>query len=141
MAGLLATAEFDTERMRAAADAAASAATDLAEQLVRAGHAVPRGARRRRARSCAQAVERGVPLEELVMTEPHLGPEALALLEPGRGRPPPDDARAAPAPARSPRSSTRPGPASRPGAVARREPQVLPRVLPRVTPASSRPRC
>ena len=30
-----------------------------------------------------QAHERGVPLEELVMTEPDLGPDALALLEPG----------------------------------------------------------
>jgi argininosuccinate lyase len=30
-----------------------------------------------------QAADRGVPLEELVMTEPRLGPDALALLEPG----------------------------------------------------------
>ena len=30
-----------------------------------------------------QSAERGVPLDELVMTDPDLGPEALALLEPG----------------------------------------------------------
>ena len=30
-----------------------------------------------------QSYERGVPLDELVMTEPHLGPDALHLLEPG----------------------------------------------------------
>jgi argininosuccinate lyase len=30
-----------------------------------------------------QSGERGVPLDELVITEPHLGPEALHLLEPG----------------------------------------------------------
>ena len=29
------------------------------------------------------STERGVPLDELVLTEPDLGPEALALLEPG----------------------------------------------------------
>ena len=31
-----------------------------------------------------QAVERGVGLEELVMTDPRLGPDALTLLEPGQ---------------------------------------------------------
>ena len=40
--------------MRAAADAPTSAATDLAEHLVRAGHAVPRGARASSARWCAR---------------------------------------------------------------------------------------
>ena len=30
-----------------------------------------------------QSVERGIALEELVMTDPRLGPDALALLEPG----------------------------------------------------------
>ena len=48
-----------------------------------AGRAVPRRARPRRARWCAQSAERGVPLDELVLTDPDLGPEALALLEPG----------------------------------------------------------
>jgi argininosuccinate lyase len=30
-----------------------------------------------------ESVERGIPLDELVMTEPLLGPDALAALEPG----------------------------------------------------------
>ena len=80
--GLLATGTFDLERMRAAADVASTAATDLAEHLVRAGtpfreaHAIVGNLVR-------QAAERGVPLDELVLTEPRLGPDALAYLEPG----------------------------------------------------------
>ncbi len=82
MAGLLATAEFDTERMQAAADGAASAATDLAERLVQQG--VPfREAHATVGALVRQAYERGVALEELVRVEPTLGVEALELLEPG----------------------------------------------------------
>jgi argininosuccinate lyase len=82
LCGLLDTATFDADRMRAAADVAASSATDLAEHLVRKGmpfreaHAVV-GALVR------QSVERHIPLEELVEAEPHLGAEALTLFEPG----------------------------------------------------------
>lgn len=83
ISGLLATAEFVAERMQAAADAPASSATDLAELLVEAG--VPfREAHATIASLVRQATERGVPLEELVMTEPRLGPDALAVLEPGQ---------------------------------------------------------
>ena len=83
LAGLMATAEFDADVMRAAADSPTVAATDLAEWLVARGmpfreaHAVVGAVVR-------QSVERGVPLDELVMTEPRLGPDALPLLEPGR---------------------------------------------------------
>jgi argininosuccinate lyase len=83
LTGLLATAEFDADAMRAAADAPTVAATDLAEWLVARGmpfreaHAVVGAIVR-------QSIERGVPLDELVMTEPRLGPDALPLLEPGR---------------------------------------------------------
>jgi argininosuccinate lyase len=83
LAGLLATAEFDADTMRAAADSPTVAATDLAEWLVARGmpfreaHALVGAVVR-------QSVERGVPLDELVMTEPRLGPDALPLLEPGR---------------------------------------------------------
>ena len=83
LTGLLATAEFDADAMRAAADSPTVAATDLAEWLVARGvpfreaHAVVGSVVR-------QSVERGVPLDELVMTEPRLGPDALPLLEPGR---------------------------------------------------------
>jgi argininosuccinate lyase len=84
LAGLLATAEFVEERMAAAADSPLLAATDLAEHLVRGGlpfreaHTIVGGLVR-------QSVERGVPLDELVMTDPQLGPEVLAMLEAGAG--------------------------------------------------------
>jgi argininosuccinate lyase len=82
MTGLIATAEFLPERMRAAADTPTSAAVDLAEWLVERG--VPfREAHRRVGVLVRQSEERRVPLDELVMTEPDLGPDALALLEPG----------------------------------------------------------
>ena len=82
MAGLLATAELVPERMRAAADAPASAAVDLAEYLVEQGMPF-RDAHALVGALVRQSYERGVPLDELVMTEPHLGPDALHLLEPG----------------------------------------------------------
>ena len=82
VAGLVDTAEFVPERMQAAADDAASAATDLAELLVQQG--VPfRDAHQAVGELVRQSVERGIALEELVMTDARLGPDALALLEPG----------------------------------------------------------
>ena len=82
-AGLLATAELVPQRMQAAADAHASAAVDLAEWLVQQG--VPfREAHARVGAMVRASVERGVGLDELVMTDPELGPDALVLLEPGR---------------------------------------------------------
>ena len=83
LSGLLATAEFVDTRMTTAADDPMSAATDLAEHLVEQGtpfreaHAIV-------GRLVRQAVERGVPLDELVSNDPNLGPDCLALLEPGR---------------------------------------------------------
>jgi argininosuccinate lyase len=83
MAALLATAAFDTARMQSAADGAASSATDLAELMVQQG--VPfREAHAIVGALVRQSVERGVPLAELVRLEPHLGEDALELLEPGR---------------------------------------------------------
>ena len=82
LSGLLSTAEFVDARMIAAADDPMSSATDLAEHLVEGGtpfreaHTVVGGLVR-------QAVERGVPLDELVSNDPRLGPECLGLLEPG----------------------------------------------------------
>jgi argininosuccinate lyase len=82
MAGLLATAEVVPARMQAAADGQHAAAVDLAEWLVQRG--VPfRDAHARVGALVRQSAERGVPLDEMVLTEPDLGPEALALLEPG----------------------------------------------------------
>ena len=82
MAGLMDTATFDLDRMRAAADSSLTAAVDLAEDLVRRG--VPfREAHGIIGHLVRQSVERGIPLEELVMTEPRLGPDALFALEAG----------------------------------------------------------
>jgi argininosuccinate lyase len=82
IAGLLDSAEFVPERMRAAADDATSAATDLAELLVRQG--VPfREAHQTVGALVREAGERGVALEELVMNDPRLGSVARALLAPG----------------------------------------------------------
>jgi argininosuccinate lyase len=82
MRGLLATMELVPARMQEAADAPASAAVDLAEWLVEQG--VPfREAHARVGAMVRASVERGVGLDELVMTDPELGPDALALLEQG----------------------------------------------------------
>jgi argininosuccinate lyase len=82
LTGLLDSVEFVHAAMTAAADDPVSAATDLAEHLVEQGtpfreaHAIV-GALVR------QSVERGVPLDELVLNDPRLGPECVPLLEPG----------------------------------------------------------
>ncbi len=82
MTGLLATAHFDHDRMRAAADGPAAAAVDLAEWMVERGtpfrqaHAVVGSLVR-------DSIQRGVPLAELVQAHPLLGSEAVDLLEPG----------------------------------------------------------
>jgi argininosuccinate lyase len=82
MAGLLDTATFDYDRMRTAADVPSSAAADLAEDLVRGGMPF-RDAHAIVGKIVRESVERGIPLDELIMTEPKLGPDALAALEPG----------------------------------------------------------
>ena len=80
--GLVATLRWDHERMRAAADSPTTAATDLAEFLVRAGmpfrdaHAVVGGLVR-------ESLDGGAALADLVVAHPALGPDALALLAPG----------------------------------------------------------
>jgi argininosuccinate lyase len=82
MAGLLSTAEVVPARMQAAANGQYAAAVDLAEWLVQRG--VPfREAHARVGELVRHSDERGVGLDELVLTEPDLGPEALGLLEPG----------------------------------------------------------
>jgi argininosuccinate lyase len=82
LSGMIATAAFDAERMQAAADTPAAAATDLAEWLVERGvpfreaHGVV-GALVRR--SLAGEGELG----HLVAEDPRLGPQAAALVAPG----------------------------------------------------------
>jgi argininosuccinate lyase len=80
--GLIETVGYDLDKMRAAADGPAMAATDLAEWLV--GKGVPfRTAHGVVASLVRDSVQRGVTLEELVEAHPDLGEPALALLEPG----------------------------------------------------------
>ncbi len=82
LTGLLATVAWDADRMRAAADTPAAAAVDLAEWMVERGmpfrqaHATVGGLVR-------DALQRRVPLAELVAAHPALGDGALELLEPG----------------------------------------------------------
>ena len=83
LTGLVETAEFVTERMRAAADSPDSSATDLAEWLVERGMPF-RDAHTKVGGLVRDSVARGVPLDELVLTDPELGPDALVLLEPGQ---------------------------------------------------------
>ncbi|HVL07277.1 MAG TPA: argininosuccinate lyase [Acidimicrobiales bacterium] len=83
LAGLLATSEFDSARMAAAADAPESggAAVDLAEWLVARGMPF-RDAHHVVAGLVRQSLA-GTALAEAVTAHPRLGPEAAALLEPG----------------------------------------------------------
>jgi argininosuccinate lyase len=82
LAGLLATADFDAERMAAAAERPEAAAVDLADHLVgkgmpfREAHTVVGGLVR-------DALERHLPLAELVAAHPAFDEEATRLLEPG----------------------------------------------------------
>jgi argininosuccinate lyase len=82
LSGLLSTATWNTARMQEAADAPYAAAVDLAEWLVERGmpfrqaHGVVGSLVR-------DAVERHVPLSELVEAHPALGSEAVELLAPG----------------------------------------------------------
>jgi argininosuccinate lyase len=78
--GMLATATFDTSRMRRAADDAAAAATDLAELLV--GRGVPfRVAHATVGELVRRSLAGEGPLAELV--EASFGAEAAELFEPG----------------------------------------------------------
>ena len=83
MAGLLATAELVPARMQDGRRRA-GVGRGRPRRVARRARAC-RSAKRTRAwvRWFAQSVERGVGLDELVITDPDLGPDALALLEPG----------------------------------------------------------
>ena len=84
IAGLIETATMVPQNLAAAADSPANAATDLAEYLVRQG--VPfREAHAVVGNLVRQSIERGVGLDELVETDPRLGPDAIPMLLPGAG--------------------------------------------------------
>ena len=82
MSGLMATSQFVTEAMAAAADSPYAAATDLAERLVEQGtpfreaHAIV-------GEIVRTALEGRGTMAELVVAHPALGPAASELLEPG----------------------------------------------------------
>src|SRR5439155_3606018 len=82
LTGLLSTLKFDTDRMAAAADVQGAATVDLAEWLVERGmpfrqaHTVIGGLVR-------EAMDRRVPIAELVAAHPALGSDAVALLQAG----------------------------------------------------------
>jgi argininosuccinate lyase len=82
MAGMVATMQFDRDRMQAAADSPYAAATDLAEHLVMAGTPF-RDAHAIVGTLVRESLSGGVPLRDLVAAHPALGPDAVALLEPG----------------------------------------------------------
>ena len=80
--GVVGTLEWRVERMQAAADGPSSAAVDLAELLVVNGMAF-RKAHELVAGLVREALERHVPLVELVQAHPQLGDAGARLLEPG----------------------------------------------------------
>ena len=82
--GLLATAEFDSARMEAAADEpeTAAAAVDLVEWLVAAGMPF-RDAHHVVAGLVRESSDGAASLAELVAAHPQLGPDATGLLAPG----------------------------------------------------------
>ncbi|MEZ5295527.1 MAG: hypothetical protein R2697_04440 [Ilumatobacteraceae bacterium] len=81
---MIATATFVPETMQAAADAETTAATDLAEYLVRAG--VPfRDAHAIVGQHVRAALAGDGSLSELVAADDRLGADAAALVRPGVG--------------------------------------------------------
>jgi argininosuccinate lyase len=82
LSGLLATATWNFDRMRQAADSPYVAAVDLVEWLVEQGMPF-REAHTLVGSLVRDAVERHVPLAELVEAHPALGVEVLELLSPG----------------------------------------------------------
>jgi len=84
LTGMIATATFVPEKMQAAADEETTAATDLAEYLVRSG--VPfRDAHAIVGAHVRAAVAGEGSLRDLVAADERLGPDAAALVGPGVG--------------------------------------------------------
>ncbi len=81
-AGMYATLTVNADAMAAAADAPGAAATDLAEFLVRAGTPF-RDAHATVGALVREALAGDESLEDLVSAHEHLGPDAVALLQPG----------------------------------------------------------
>jgi argininosuccinate lyase len=80
--GVMATVSWETSRMRSAADSPFTAAVDLVEWMVARGTPF-REAHRMVGSLVRDAVERKVPLVELVEAHPGLGSEAARLVAAG----------------------------------------------------------
>ncbi len=80
--GMLSTLEFNTEAMASQADNPYSAATDLADFLVRAGMPF-RSAHGVVGKIVRDALAGVAPMADLVRDHPDLGPKAATLLQPG----------------------------------------------------------
>ena len=80
---MIATATFNTGAMADAADDPLAGATDLAEYLVRSGVAF-RDAHAVVGTLVREALSTGLSLIDLTRDHDQLGPEAAALLQPGR---------------------------------------------------------
>jgi argininosuccinate lyase len=82
LTGLMEAVHFDRARMQLAADSEHGGVTDLAEFLV--GKGVPfRDAHAAVGALVRESLDRDVPLQDMVASDPQLGTEAAALLEPG----------------------------------------------------------
>ena len=103
--GMVATLTFDTDRMAELAPQGFSLATDVAEWLVRAGRAVPRGARGRRRvraplRGAAASSWTTSPTTQLAAISPAPDPGGARRCSPSRGRSASRDGRGGTAPVR-----------------------------------------
>ena len=82
IAEMIAAATFNIDKMRAAADAPAAVATDVAEWLVARGMPF-RQAHAKVGELVSRSLASGTPLVELVRADADLGPDAAALFVPG----------------------------------------------------------
>ena len=82
IAEMIAAATFNADKMRAAADAPAAVATDVAEWLVARGMPF-RQAHAKVGELVSRSLANGTPLVELVRVDADLGPDAAALFAPG----------------------------------------------------------
>jgi argininosuccinate lyase len=82
LTGLMGTVHFERAAMQVAADSEHGAVTDLAEHLV--GRGVPfRDAHAKVGALVREALERNVPLRDLVAADAELGEAGVAMLRPG----------------------------------------------------------
>jgi argininosuccinate lyase len=84
LAGMIASARFNTEAMKSAADSELLGATDLAEWLVARGMPF-REAHAHVGALVSKSIRDSVKLSQLVAADKKLGPDAVSLLNPGVG--------------------------------------------------------